>query len=108
MKHSRVLVLGLLLARLSAGRVFDNSSPKLLSNPNLLVHYTSKANFDRLLAYRGQHGNAAGGDDETNTNRTLNYWDTVFFHLYTPETDIPRVIFANNMTAQNFLDAGQG
>ena len=106
MKHSVLLLV--LLARFSAGRVFDNSSPKLLSNPNLLVHYTSKANFDRLLAYRGQHGNAeAGGDDETNTNRTLMYWDTVFFHLYTPETDIPQVLFANNMTSQNFLDAGQ-
>lgn len=106
MTHSRVLLLvGLWLAGSVWG--LDNSSPELLSNPNLVVHYTSKDNFDRMVAYHGRLDRQAVGN-ETADNGTVYWgWDTVFFHLYTPESDSPQVLFANNMTAQDLLDAGQ-
>ena len=59
------------------GITTSNDDPTLLSNPNLVIHYTSKENLDRLTTHLNLKENVSGDPL---------FWDTVFFNLWTPET----------------------
>ena len=79
------------------GITTSNDDPTLLSNPNLVIHYTSKENLDRLTTHLNLKGNVSGDPL---------FWDTVFFHLWTPETtpDNPVKLMAHqvhNIYSQN-------
>ena len=78
------------------GITTSNDDPTLLSNPNLVIHYTSKENLDRLTTHLNLKENVSGDPL---------FWDTVFFHLWTPETtpDNPVKLMAHqvNINSQN-------
>jgi len=81
------------------GITTSNDDPTLLSNPNLVIHYTSKENLDRLTTHLNLKENVSGDPL---------FWDTVFFHLWTPETtpDNPVKLMAHQLTADIAHQAG--
>ena len=58
----------------------SNDDPNLLSRPNLLVHFESRDNLDRLISHLN-----LSKPDETDDGDKIKDWETVFFHLFTPE-----------------------
>jgi len=91
-----------LVAATPAQRTTSNDDPNLLSRPNLLVHFESRDNLDRLISHLN-----LSKPDETDDGDEIKDWETVFFHLFTPENgfDKPVKVFAHNLTAQVAKDA---
>ena len=98
------LLLGLTTAR--TRNVVSNEN--LLSNPNLVAHFTSKENLDRLTRHLIETGQVKADNDNSDED-DIKYWKTVFFHMFTPERGVgnPAKIFAHNMTVQVLFDAGR-
>ena len=98
-------MLGLATAR--TRKVVSNEN--LLSNPNLVAHFTSRENLDRLTRHLIETGQVKADDNNSDDDEDIKYWKTVFFHLFTPERGVgnPVKIYAHNMTAQVLFDAGR-
>jgi len=85
-------------------KVMSNDDPILLANPNLLVHYYSKENVQRLQEYHGHLNltspSVVGEEDEDK-------FDSLYFSLYTPEegAESPH-LFTASSSAYDLLEAG--
>ena len=81
----------------SYAEVMSNDNPILLANPNLLVHYYSKENLQRLLEFPGHLNLTDVGDN----------YESVFFALYIPEYgESSPHIFTAKSSAYDLWEAG--
>jgi len=122
--HSALVVVLAATALTTGAELYSNNKVDLLRQPDLAIHYLSRENFDRMVAF--QKGLIQNREDEewpdweeeeweweeeeTPENSTLFHqgFDKVFFHLYTLENgiDSPKKVFVQNLTKQMLMDAG--
>jgi len=81
-------------------QAMSNDDPILLANPNLLVHYYTKENVQRLQEYQNLTAPSVVGDDDDD-------YDSLYFALFTPEKgpQSPH-IFTTSSSAYDLLEAG--
>jgi len=96
-----LLSFALLLASVagSPSPIMSNDDPTLLADPNLMVHFYSKENLDRLLQHQQLNDGTInlGSDD----------FDSLYFQLFSPENGPDRKhIFSAPGSAHDLLQAG--